>query len=118
MAAAAALGAFLAPLVIGQSGNPNVLVLYSFVLAAGLGGVAQKRWRLTTFLIGLSFFTLGLSAALSSRTVPGNVLMYAVLGASAGRLRRKLRSKLAVDFLSSLREASAFPLAVAVQPRA
>ncbi len=84
LAAAAALGAFLAPLVVGRSANPNVLLLYSFFLAAGLGAVAQKRWRLTTFLIALSFFVLGFSAALSTAVVPGNVLMYAVLGASAG----------------------------------
>jgi uncharacterized membrane protein len=84
LAAAATLGAFLAPLVIGQTGNPNVLLLYSLVLAAGLGGVAHKRWRLTTFLIGICFFTLGLTASFSSRTVPANVLMYAVLGASSG----------------------------------
>ncbi|MBI2615591.1 MAG: DUF2339 domain-containing protein, partial [Gemmatimonadetes bacterium] len=84
LAAAATLGAFLAPMVIGQSGNPNVLLLYSFFLAAGLGAVAQQRWRLTTFLIALCFFLLGFSAALSPRVVVGSVLMYAVLGASAG----------------------------------
>ena len=118
LAAAAALGAFLAPLVIGQSGNPNVLLLYSFVLAAGLGGVAQKRWRLTTFLIGLSFFTLGLSAALSSRTVPGNVLMYAVLGASAG-LAIGLRERWTeTRFLAFWGGWVLLRVAVAVQPRA
>jgi len=84
LAASAVLGAFLAPLVLGPIGNPNLLLLYSLILAAGLGGVAQKRWRVATFLIGICFFTLGLSASLSSRTVPANVLMYAVLGASSG----------------------------------
>lgn len=117
LAAAAALGAFLAPLVIGQSGNPNVLLLYSMVLAAGLGGVAQKRWRLTTFLIGLSFFTLGLSAALSSRTVPGNVLMYAVLGASAG-LAIGLRERwIETRFLAFWGGWVLLRVALAVQPR-
>ncbi len=84
LAAAAVLGAFLAPAVVSRNDNPDLLLLYAFFLAAGLGAVAQKRWRLTTFLIGLSFFTLGTVAATSSLVVPGNALMYAVLGASAG----------------------------------
>lgn len=86
LAAAAVLGAFLAPLVIGRTADPNVLLLYSFFLAAGLGAVAQKRWRLTTFLIALSFFVLGFSAGLNPAVLPGNVLMYAVLGAGTGLL--------------------------------
>lgn len=117
LAAAAALGAFLAPLVIGRSGNPNVLLLYSFFLAAGLGAVAQKRWRLTTFLIALCFFTLGFSATLSSRAVAGNVVMYAVLGASAG-LAIGLRERWTeTRFLAFWGGWVLLRVAVAVQPR-
>ena len=84
LAAAAALGAFLAPLVVGRGGNANVLLLYSFFLAGGLGAVALKRWRLTTFLIALSFFVLGFVAAGSGTVVETNALMYGVIGAAAG----------------------------------
>jgi uncharacterized membrane protein len=84
LAAAAVLGAFLAPAVIGQSGNPDVLLLYSFFLGAGLGAVAQRRWRLTTFVIALCFFSLGAAASMNSQVGPANLLVYAVLGASAG----------------------------------
>jgi uncharacterized membrane protein len=82
LAAAAALGAFLAPAMLGTRGNPDALLLYSACLAAGLGWVAEKRWRLTTALIGLCFFVIG-GAAATGATAAG-VLMYAVLGASAG----------------------------------
>ena len=47
---AAALGAFAAPAMLGTSGRPDLLLLYAAFLAAGLGWVAERGWRLTTFL--------------------------------------------------------------------
>lgn len=84
LSAAAVVGAFLAPLVVGRSGNADVLLLYSLFLTGGLGAVAVKRWRLTTFLIAIAFFVLGFAAANSSSVWQANALMYDVLGTAAG----------------------------------
>lgn len=82
LAASAAVGALLAPVTLGWSDNPDLLLLYSALLTGGLGWVSERRWRLTTFLIALCFFGVGLFGA--GRAAPVAVLMYGVLGASAG----------------------------------
>ncbi|HXV86985.1 MAG TPA: DUF2339 domain-containing protein, partial [Gemmatimonadales bacterium] len=79
LALAATVGAFLAPVLLGWQGNPDALLLYSAFLAAGMGWFAWRRWRLTTFLITLSFFALG--AAVERGGVAA--LLYAVAGSAA-----------------------------------
>jgi uncharacterized membrane protein len=53
-------------------------------MAAGLGFVAARRhWRLTMFVVALSFFGVAYAGA-ADRGTPGGVLLYGVLGGSAG----------------------------------
>jgi hypothetical protein len=53
-------------------------------MAAGLGFVAaHRRWRLTLFVIGLSFFGVAYAGA-ADRGTPWGVLLYGLLGGSAG----------------------------------
>jgi hypothetical protein len=82
---AAALGAFFAPILLGQNyANGNLLLLYLASMAAGLGVVAaRRRWRLTMFVVALSFFGIAYSGA-AERGTPWAVLLYGVLGGSAG----------------------------------
>ncbi|HEY8197272.1 MAG TPA: DUF2339 domain-containing protein [Gemmatimonadales bacterium] len=81
----AALGAFFAPLLLGRnSANPDLLLLYLASMAAGLGAVAaRRRWRLTMFVVALSFFGVAYTGA-AERGTPWAVLLYGVLGGSAG----------------------------------
>jgi uncharacterized membrane protein len=81
----AALGAFFAPLLLGRDyADADLLLLYLSSMAAGLGFVAaRRRWRLTLFVIGLSFFGVAYAAA-ADRGTPWGVLLYGVLGGSAG----------------------------------
>jgi hypothetical protein len=81
----AALGAFFAPVLLGQSrANSNLLLLYLASMAVGLGLVAARRsWRLTMFVIAISYFGVGIAGA-AERAVPWAVLVYGVAGGTAG----------------------------------
>jgi len=81
----AALGAFLAPLLLGQDrSNANLLLLYLSSMAAGLGLVAGRRqWRLAALVVGAGYFGIGIAGA-ADRAVPWAVLLYGVIGGTAG----------------------------------
>jgi hypothetical protein len=81
----AALGAFFAPLLLGRNyADADLLLLYLASMAAGLGLVAaRRRWRLTMFVVALSFFGVAYASA-ADRGTPWGVLLYGVLGGSAG----------------------------------
>lgn len=81
----AALGAFFAPLLLGDShAKPNLLLLYLASMAAGLGLVAaRRRWRLTMLIVAASYFGVGIAGA-AERAVPWAVLLYGVAGGTAG----------------------------------
>jgi uncharacterized membrane protein len=81
----AALGAFMAPVLLGsEHANSNLLLLYLSSMAAGLGLVAARlRWRLTTFVVAASYFGIGTAGA-ADRALPLAVLLFAVAGGTAG----------------------------------
>jgi hypothetical protein len=81
----AALGAFFAPILLGEDrANPGILLLYLACMAVGLGLVAaQRRWRLTLFVVALSYFGVAFSGA-AERGPPWGLLFYGVLGGAAG----------------------------------
>jgi uncharacterized membrane protein len=81
----AALGAFFAPLLLGRNyADADLLLLYLACMAAGLGFVAARRqWRLAMFVVALSFFGVAYAGA-ADRGSPWGVLLYGVLGGSAG----------------------------------
>ncbi|MFL5402191.1 MAG: DUF2339 domain-containing protein [Gemmatimonadales bacterium] len=81
----AALGAFFAPILLGRNyANADLLLLYLACMAAGLGLVASRRgWRLTMFVIAVSFFGVAYGGA-ADRGTPWAVLLYGVIGGSAG----------------------------------
>src|SRR4029077_9184116 len=85
LAVTAALGAFLAPVLLGQRpANADALLVYLGAMALALGWVAaRKHWRGTSAIIALGFFTLGWSAAGDSRH-PLGALAYAVAGGAGG----------------------------------
>jgi uncharacterized membrane protein len=81
----AALGAFLAPVLLGSNdANANLLLLYLASMAAGLGMVAaRQRWRLTIFVVAASYFGVGIAGA-GEEAVPWALLLYGVVGGTAG----------------------------------
>ena len=81
----AALGAFIAPVLLGrEDANPHMLLLYLASMAAGLGLVAARRgWRLTMFVVAASYFGLA-SGGAGDRADPIALLVYAVIGGTAG----------------------------------
>jgi uncharacterized membrane protein len=81
----AALGAFFAPLLLGRDrSHPDLLLLYLACMAAGLGFVAaRRRWRLTMFVVALSYFGIAYTGA-ADRGTGWAVLLYGVVGGSAG----------------------------------
>ncbi len=81
----AALGAFFAPILLGQDqANAGLLLLYLACMAAGLGLVAARRhWRLTMLVVALSYFGVAFSGA-AERGPPWGLLVYGVLGGAAG----------------------------------
>jgi hypothetical protein len=81
----AALGAFMAPVLLGSDrANSNLLLLYLASMAAGLGLVAaRQRWRLTAFVVAASYFGVGTAGA-AERAVPWAVLLFGVVGGTAG----------------------------------
>ena len=84
---AAALGAFFAPVLLGESrANSNLLLLYLASMAVGLGLVAARRqWRLTMLVVAASYFWVGTAGA-AERAVAWAVLVYGVAGGTAGLL--------------------------------
>ena len=82
LAAAAAVGAFFAPVVMGNRGHPNTLLLYLAMVGSTLGAAnVVKRWRLATLLVAVAFFGLGLVAAGGGAT-PWRVCLFAAMGAA------------------------------------
>jgi hypothetical protein len=83
--AAAALGAFFAPIVIGkEAGTVNFLLLYLGAMGAALGSVAaRKHWRLATLVTALAFFGIAGSGVLE-HAHPAGLYLYGILGGSAG----------------------------------
>jgi uncharacterized membrane protein len=81
----AALGAFFAPVLLGESrANANLLLLYLASMAVGLGLVAaRRRWRLTMLVVAASYFGVGIAGG-AERGVPWAVLIYGVAGGTAG----------------------------------
>ncbi len=81
----AALGAFVAPILLGSDrAHANLLLLYLASMAAGLGMVAaRQRWRLTAFVVAASYFGVGTAGA-AERAVPWAVLVFGVVGGTAG----------------------------------
>ena len=81
----AALGAFIAPVLLGQRpANADALLIYLGAMAFALGWVAaRKHWRVTTVVVALGFFTLGWSGAGDTRH-PLGALIYAVAGGTGG----------------------------------
>jgi uncharacterized membrane protein len=81
----AALGAFMAPVLLGSdNANANLLLLYLASMAAGLGLVAARRgWRLTMFVVAASYFGVGTAGA-GDGAEPWALLLYGVIGGTAG----------------------------------
>ena len=80
----AALGAFIAPILLGRRGNPDALLIYLAAVGLALGFVAgRKRWRATAAVVALSFFGLGWAGAADSHH-PLGALVYAIAGGTAG----------------------------------
>lgn len=84
LGAAAAMGAFFAPVTVETTArNPDVFLLYLFCLAVGLGFVAaRRRWRLAAFVVSASYFGLGVLA--TDGATPALALAYGVAGGTAG----------------------------------
>ena len=81
----AALGAFFAPVLLGQNqANADLLLLYLACMAAGLGLVAaRRRWRLAMLVIAASYFGVGTLGA-ADHAYPWGVLLYGLIGGTAG----------------------------------
>jgi uncharacterized membrane protein len=84
LGATAALGAFLAPLLLGHDqSNANLLLLYLASMAAGLGLVAGRRgWRLAMLVVAASYFGVGSAGA--ERAASWGVLLFGMIGGTAG----------------------------------
>lgn len=81
----AALGAFMAPVLLGRDdANANLLLLYLASMAAGLGLVAaRRRWRLAMLVVAASYFGVAMAGARDAAE-PTGLLLYGVLGGAAG----------------------------------
>ena len=81
----AALGAFFAPVLLGNDrANADLLLLYLASMAAGLGLVAaRRRWRLAMFVIAASYFGVAVVGA-AEHAVAMGVLLYGLAGGAAG----------------------------------
>jgi uncharacterized membrane protein len=82
---AAALGAFMAPVLLGRKdANANLLLLYLASMAAGLGMVsARRRWRLAMFVVAASYFGVSTAGA-DDHATPWALLLFGVIGGTAG----------------------------------
>ncbi len=85
LGATAALGALLAPIVIGkETGDVNLLLLYLGAMGAGLGWVSARRhWRLATLVVALGYFGIAGSGVLSDAHSL-LLYLYGTLGGAAG----------------------------------
>jgi len=81
----AALGAFFAPVLLGQDrANADLLLLYLASMAAGLGLVAaRRRWRVATLVIAANYFGVGTLGA-AEHAYPWGVLLFGLIGGTAG----------------------------------
>jgi len=81
----AALGAFFAPVLLGQrQTSADLLLLYLFCMACGLGLVAARRqWRIATLVVAASYFGVGTLGA-GAHGDPWGVLLYGLVGGTAG----------------------------------
>jgi hypothetical protein len=81
----AALGACFAPILLGQrQASADLLLLYLFCMACGLGLVAaRRRWRITTLVVAASYFGVGTLGA-ADHAQPWGVLLYGLIGGTAG----------------------------------
>jgi uncharacterized membrane protein len=81
----AALGAFFAPVLLGQDRNSaDLLLLYLASMAAGLGLVAsRRRWRLAAFVVAAGYFGVGTLGA-AEHAHPWGVLLFGLVGGTAG----------------------------------
>ena len=81
----AALGAFFAPVLLGQNrNNADLLLLYLASMAAGLGLVSARRhWRLAALVIAASYFGVGTLGA-GDQANPWGVLLFGLIGGTAG----------------------------------
>jgi hypothetical protein len=86
LGATAVLGAFLAPLLLGQKrSDADLLLLYLSFMAFTLGWVAaRKQWRLTSAFIAISYFGLAFTTGAAEHADPWRVLLFGVLGGSFG----------------------------------
>ena len=84
LGAAASVGAFFAPVIIGApNADADRLLAYLAAIGLALGAVAwSKHWRLTTLLIGLSYFGLGVMA--TEHATPLVALVFGAAGGGAG----------------------------------
>lgn len=80
----AALGAFFAPIVIGSiDPDADRLLVYLATMGLALGAVAwSKHWRVTTLIVGLSFFGIGVVTCKSA--TPFVALAFGAAGGGAG----------------------------------
>lgn len=85
LGATAALGAFVAPLVIGQeAGSVDFLLLYLGAMGATLGTVAAaRRWRIAMLVVALAYFGIATSGTLREAQ-PLGLYAYAILGGAGG----------------------------------
>jgi uncharacterized membrane protein len=85
LGATAALGAFLAPALLGrEQANANLLLLYLASMAAGLGLVAARcRWRLAMLVIAASYFGVAIGGA-ADHADPVALLVFGLVGGAAG----------------------------------
>src|SRR5207249_10529250 len=64
--------------------NADLLLLYLFCMAAGLGMVAARRqWRIAALVVGASYFGVGTAGA-ADHAHPWGVLLYGLVGGTAG----------------------------------
>lgn len=80
----AAVGACIAPILLGRErANADLLLVYLACMTVALGWVAARRhWRLTASVMAFGYFGLAASAATQAR--PAGLLLYGVVGGSAG----------------------------------
>ena len=85
LGAAAALGAFLAPVVLGvEQRDYDLLMLYLAAMAFSLGWVAsRKHWRLAMAIIAAGYFGLTVGPGIRESSV-SLLYVFALLGGGAG----------------------------------
>lgn len=85
LGATAALGGYLAPIVIGHSsGNADLLLLYLGSMGAGLGGIsAYRKWRVAFGIVMVACFAMA-STGTIGYAAPVLIYLYGILGGAAG----------------------------------